>query len=92
MSSIYHLILGSIMIGGVTTLGVTLAIWHVSIGDGLYDPVMRNPLFWLTWLAVTVGIVAVGTVCGLLLRYAFARLFPTLFRAKRPETDPSRSN
>jgi hypothetical protein len=78
-TSISRLIWGSVMIGGVATVGVTLAIWQVSIGDGLYDPVMSNPLFWLTWLAITVGIGAVGTVCGFLLRSAVARM------ARRPE-------
>jgi hypothetical protein len=75
VASISNLIWGSVMIGGAASWGVTLAIWQVRIGDSLFDPLMRNPLFWLTWFAVTAGIGAVGIVCGLLLRYALARLF-----------------
>jgi hypothetical protein len=72
--SIAGLIWISILIGGASSLGFTFLIWRVKIGDGLYDPVMRNPLFWLTWLAVTIGITGVGLICGTLLRRSLARV------------------
>ena len=53
----------------VLSLKTWRAPWPPS---GFSDPILRNPLFWLTWLAVMTAIVLCGIVVGVLTRTALA--------------------
>jgi hypothetical protein len=59
---------------GLTAFGVSLAILRAPVPERLNDPIQRNPLLWLTWLAVMTGIMIGGIIVGVVLRDAFARL------------------
>ncbi len=68
---------------GLTAFAISLLIFGDRWPAGLSDPALRNPLLWLTWLAVMTGIMAVGIVGGVLARYA---LETTAARLRRPPT------
>jgi hypothetical protein len=56
---------------GLTAFALSFVIWREPWPDaGLYDPILWNPLFWLTWLAVMAAIMLTGIVGGVLARYA----------------------
>jgi hypothetical protein len=54
---------------GLTAFVLSFLIWRAPWPpSGLSDPVLRNPLFWLTWLAVMTAIMLAGIIAGLVLR------------------------
>ena len=61
------------LLGGLTAFVLSVKIWHAPWPPGGFsDPILRNPLFWLTWLAVMTAILLCGIVCGVLARAALA--------------------
>jgi hypothetical protein len=63
------------LFGGLTAFGIALAILHSSVPADLQDPVLRNPLLWLTWLGVMAALFICGIVGGLVLRVVLVALF-----------------
>jgi hypothetical protein len=58
------------LFGGLVAFGVSLAIWQVPSFPGFDDPTLKNPLFWLTCLAIMTAIMLVGIAGGVLARAA----------------------
>jgi hypothetical protein len=61
------------LLSGLTAFVLSVKIWGVPWPpSGFSDPMLRNPLFWLNWLAVMTAIMLCGIVCGVLARTALA--------------------
>ena len=61
------------LLSGLTAFVLSVKIWRAPWPpSGFSDPILRNPLFWLTWLAVMTAIMLCGIVVGVLTRTAFA--------------------
>jgi hypothetical protein len=61
------------LLGGLTAFVLSVKIWRAPWPpSGFSDPILRNPLFWLTWLAVMTAIMLCGIVVGVLTRTALA--------------------
>ena len=59
---------------GLTAFVLSFMIWRAPWPpSGADDPILRNPLFWLTWLALTAAIMLLGIVAGGLVRNGLAR-------------------
>ena len=57
------------LICGLTAFVLSFTIWRAPWPpSGLADPILRNPLFWLTWLVVMTAIMLFSILCGVLLR------------------------
>ncbi|HTC03262.1 MAG TPA: hypothetical protein VK749_07660 [Xanthobacteraceae bacterium] len=58
---------------GITAFVLSMSIWRAPWPPGgVSDPILWNPLFWLTWLAVMTAIMLCGIVGGVLARTALA--------------------
>jgi hypothetical protein len=56
---------------GVTAFVLNISIWRAPWPrGGLSDPILWNPLFWLTWLGIMTAIMLCGIVGGVLARSA----------------------
>jgi hypothetical protein len=61
------------LLGGLTAFVLSLKIWGAAWPPREFsDPILRNPLFWLTWFAGMTAILLCGIVCGVLARMALA--------------------
>ena len=57
------------LVCGLTAFVLSFLIWRAPWPpSGIADPILRNPLFWLTWLAVMTAITLLSILCGVLLR------------------------
>jgi hypothetical protein len=57
---------------GLTAFVLSMMIWHTPWPPtGIYDPIFRNPLFWLTWLAVMTAIMMSSIVCAVVMGRGF---------------------
>jgi hypothetical protein len=60
---------------GLTAFGVSLAIWRAPWPhDGSSIAIPWNPLFWLTWIALTAAMMLTGIVIGVLARNALGAM------------------
>lgn len=60
------------LLGGLTAFVLSVKIWRAPWPpSGFSDPILHDPLFWLTWLAVMTAIMLWGIVVGVLTRTAF---------------------
>jgi hypothetical protein len=55
---------------GINAYVYSLMLWRVSSLPSFGDPVLKNPLFWLTWLALTGALFAASIAAAILLREA----------------------
>jgi hypothetical protein len=73
---------------GLTAFVLSLKIWRAPWPPGGFsDPILRNPLFWLTCLAVMTAFMLCAIVVGVLTRTALAsglaRLHKVLARERQ---------
>ena len=54
---------------GITAFALSMSIWRAPWPPGgVSDPIFRNPLLWLTWLAIMTATMLCGIVGGVLAR------------------------
>ena len=71
----------AVLLCGLTAFGVSLAIWRVPWPrDASSMPIPGNPLFWLSWVALTLAIMFIGLVVGVLARNAVGAMAERLRR------------
>lgn len=73
---------------GLTAFVLSLKAWHAPWPpSGFSDPILRNPLFWLTWLGVMTAfmlcVIVVGVLTRAALGFGLARLRKAMAREAR---------
>jgi hypothetical protein len=63
---------------GINAFVYSLKIWGVPSFSGFDDPILKNPLFWLTWLALTTTLLLASIAAAVLLRDAVIAAFGKL--------------
>jgi hypothetical protein len=71
---------------GLTAFVLSFKTWHAPWPpSGVSDPILRNPLFWLTWLAVMTAIMLCIIFVSVLARTALAFCLAGLRKAMARE-------